>query len=70
MERVADDLDLEYLRKISGVCVSDPDRITQPAVSELEVEGDEEMAMSPSELGICIYLQLQDASTGNNSYVS
>ncbi len=65
MERVADNLDLEYLRKISGVCVSDPDRITQPAVSELDIEGDEEMAMSASELGI--YLQLQDAGTGDNS---
>lgn len=56
VERIADSLELEYLRKISGVCVSDPDRITQPAASASEAEEDGEMAMSPlagspSELG-------------------
>ena len=59
VERIADHLDLEYLKKISGVCVSDPDGMVQTSLvgasSEAE-EGDDGMvlspdASSPSELG-------------------
>lgn len=53
MERIADHLDLEHLKKISGVCVSDPDRIilAEPADEERLSQSFSEVNSSPSELG-------------------
>lgn len=53
MERIADHLDLEHLKKISGVCVSDPDRIirAESADEERLSQSFSEVNSSPSELG-------------------
>lgn len=53
MERIADHLDLEHLKKISGVCVSDPDRIlhAEPDEDEMLSQSFSEFTSSPSELG-------------------
>ena len=54
VEKIADHLDLEHLKKISGICVSDPERIIQ---EEHEDEGLSQslsqITCSPSELGVC-----------------
>ena len=51
MERIADHLDLEHLKKISGVCVSDPDRIIQAEPDDEERLSQSFSQGSPSELG-------------------
>lgn len=53
VERIADHLDLEHLKKISGVCVSDPDRVlrAEPDEDEMLSQSFSEFTSSPSELG-------------------
>ena len=63
VERIADHLDLEHLRKISAICVSDPELMAPPAMGGGETEEEEmeesgsnlSLSQMPSELGTSAY---------------
>ena len=56
MERVADSLELEHLRRISVICITDPDKLVEQERQEKAEEEKEEVSSfsqltsSPSEL--------------------
>ena len=55
VERFADHLDLQHLKKISGVCMSDPERLVSAECDSGITEGDgvglSQITSSPTELG-------------------